>query len=401
MNFKKLLSASAAALMSASLVFSSFSAEAAFAAENDSVLVLGDSIASGNDGATIKFSDIMASYLSSDDIKNMAKNGVTTSSLRDSVTADNTDISKAVADYDSIVISAGGHDYLNAIKSVIKDYLDEGDTLENMTEEKLQVIKDRINADRENAAAKLSKITEVTEPAYENVSASVEAIKEINPDAEVYVLTLYNPFESFASKDDMAATISSLAGSVLNTFNTKLQLIDDITLVPVAEEFAGKTDSYLNVNNKDVNPTKAGQLKIASLVLSDMTETDSKTILGEIFGTLSDEEYAALPPVIKEGVTVIKPDVTTVTAITTPAVTTIADTTTSKSTTITVKIEDIYYPESTTTTTTTSATSSSTSSTSVSSVSSSPATSDKGIAAVAVTGICAAMACLTLRKNRK
>lgn len=394
MNIKKIVSIGVSALIGFSGVFSLTSALPAAAAENDSILVLGDSIASGYNAST-SFGKITADYFNAD-YMNAAVPGYTTTDLLNSIEANK----NSIDDYDSVVISSGGNNYLDVVTDVLNNYLDEGDTLETLTEEKALALRDKIMADKENAMTHLSSVTAVTDPAAADISKAVAQIKELNPDAKIYVLTLYNPFESAASYDDVAEMMNDIANSVLGDLNTKISAIDGVTSVPVDSAFKGLTTSYVRIAQKDIHPNDAGHIKIASLLINKMTGENEKTVLGKIFGTLTDAQLAALPDVLKEGVEIIKPEVTTTAVTVTTAATTtnISETTTAVSDTGAVTTTSVS--SATTTTAASSSVTTTAASTTTSTVSSSPATSDKGINALILTGIFSAAACVFLRKNR-
>ena len=293
--------------------------------------------------------------------------------------------------------------------------MDEGDSIETMTKEKLEALKEKMQADKANLVSKLSRINAVTDVAYGNVKSIADEIKTINPDAEIYILNLYNPFETASEYDEVGTMINNLAYTVIDTFNTKLRLIKNASVVQVAAAFEGNTKVYMGIDQRDVHPSNAGQIKIASLLTSSVNQEEEKISRGKILSTLTPAQLNALPDLIKEGAVMpdTEPEITTTTAATTTAssVTTVATTTTaatessaattsSQTTASSVTTTTTNTQSGAQTTTTSAATTNSTTSTSVSKINSAPATSDRGVSAFAVTGLLtAACAVLAARKR--
>ncbi len=348
MKIKKLISTGAAAILAMSTVF----ATSVSAAEKENIVIFGDSIASGYK-ATKSFAQILSEQPSAD-VTNKAAYGTNTSALLASInSADLTNV-------DSVIISAGANDYLDIIIDVVDDYYVAGDSM--------ATLKDKLKADQTNVISRLTEVSSATEPAISNITETVNKIKAANADTNIYVLDLYNPFESLAD-DATFGMLNSYAGSVMETFNAKLQLIDGITVIPVNATFKGNILDLTNfpaditkVTSKedgDVHPNNAGHEKIAQLLLSvlDLPAPEVTTTTTEATTTTATEA-------------------TTTTAAATTTVTTAAATTTTAAVTTTKAA-----------TTTTKA-----------KTSNSPATSDKGVGAVAFTGVmsiaalCAAVA---------
>lgn len=412
MNFKKLISSGIAAVMCTSVIFSLPVSSKTYAAETNDIVVFGDSIATGNNGKTFDFPSLAAKAIDNGNLLgNYAKNGLTSEEVLDVIKTKESSIKEA----ETVVVSAGANDYLKEILSIVSEYMDEGDSIETMTKEKLEALKEKLQADKANLVSKLSRINAVTDVAYGNVKSIADEIKTINPDAEIYILNLYNPFETASEYDEVGTMINNLAYTVIDTFNTKLRLIENASVVQVAAAFEGNTKVYMGIDQRDVHPSNAGQIKIASLLTSSVNQEEEKISRGKILSTLTPAQLNALPDLIKEGAVMpdTEPEITTTTAATTTAssVTTVATTTTaatessaattsSQNTTSSVTTTTTNTQSGAQTTTTSAATTNSTTSTSVSKINSAPATSDRGVSAFAVTGLLtAACAVLAARKR--
>lgn len=413
MNFKKLISSGIAAVMCTSVIFSLPVSSKTYAAETNDIVVFGDSIATGNNGKTFDFPSLAAKAIDNGNLLgNYAKNGSTSEEVLDVIKTKESSIKEA----ETVVVSAGANDYLKEILSIVSEYMDEGDSIETMTKEKLEALKEKMQADKANLVSKLSRINAVTDVAYGNVKSIADEIKTINPDVEIYILNLYNPFETASEYDEVGTMINNLAYTVIDTFNTKLRLIENASVVQVAAAFEGNTKVYMGIDQRDVHPSNAGQIKIASLLTSSVNQEEEKISRGKILSTLTPAQLNALPDLIKEGAVMpdTEPEITTTTAATTTAssVTTVATTTTAatESSAATTSSQNTASSVTTTTTTntqsgaqtttTSAATTNSTTSTSVSKINSAPATSDRGVSAFAVTGLLtAACAVLAARKR--
>ena len=310
------------------------------------------------------------------------------------------------ADVKYVMISSGGNDYLDLFEEALKPYMDEGDTLATLTPEKRAVIAQKISEDQTAFTAKLAEVNTVTENAAANAVKIVDEIKAKYPDAVIYFLEMYNPFDSYlSSENDAMRILGTFAQNSISAYNKELAAIDGIKLVPVFENFKGRSDDYIRTG--DVHPTEAGHIKIAELIINDITGEDNDTILSNLlkYKLINGATFNALPEDMRSDIDpdkIIGENAVTTAAVTdappvissvdwtTAATTTAADTTTAAATTA-----------ETTSETTTEASTTSGTTVSVSNVSSSPATSDRGLSPVIFSGLFAsAAACLMLRKKR-
>lgn len=318
------------------------------------------------------------------------------------------------ADVKYVMISSGGNDYLDLFEEALKPYMDEGDTLVTLTPEKRAVIAQKISEDQTAFTAKLAEVNTVTENAAANAVKIVDEIKAKYPDAVIYFLEMYNPFDSYlSSENDAMRILGTFAQNSISAYNKELAAIDGIKLVPVFENFKGRSDDYIRTG--DVHPTEAGHIKIAELIINDITGEDNDTILSNLlkYKLINGATFNALPEDMRSD---IDPDkiigenaVTTAAVTDAPPVISSVDWTTAAVTTTAVSKKfaipanggGYISPEETTTAVTTEAPASSTTTVSVKSTSSSPATSDRGISPVIFSGLFAsAAACLMLRKKK-
>ncbi|MBR3023634.1 MAG: SGNH/GDSL hydrolase family protein [Oscillospiraceae bacterium] len=403
-NLKRLLGIVISASLLASVAIPSVSAVSSFTA--------GDSIASGvgpvaaGESDFESFAECVTYYLIQSGRIDVgvsdAKIGATSAQILDRQVIAGSN----PADVKYVMISSGGNDYLDLFEEALKPYMDEGDTLATLTPEKRAVIAQKISEDQTAFTAKLAEVNTVTENAAANAVKIVDEIKAKYPDAVIYFLEMYNPFDSFlSSENDAMRILGTFAQNSISAYNKELAAIDGIKLVPVFENFKGRSDDYIRTG--DVHPTEAGHIKIAELIINDITGEDNDTILSNLlkYKLINGSTFNALPEDMRSDIDpdkIIGENAVTTAAVTdappvissvdwtTAATTTAADTTTAATTTA-----------ETTSETTTEASTTSGTTVSVSNVSNSPATSDRGLSPVIFSGLFAsAAACLMLRKKK-
>jgi len=268
----KKLSAIAAAVISAAAFTTG-----AYAAEYGSLTVVGDSIASGyglsgyvpgdNYSAPDSFGSILGAE--SENYVNLAVDGRTSAEL--SAALENEDMTAALSDADSVVISIGGNDFLQPMltaaqtalfsDSELMDAITSGEEMPDM-EEMLPKIADIIVSAVQNVD---------TSATGDNISAFMEKTRELNPDCDIYILTVYNPFESLSELETLQQTaITKL--SELNAEITSSASENGATVIDVHEAFKGHAGEYTNITSMDVHPSKAGHSVIYSLLSSVLKE---------------------------------------------------------------------------------------------------------------------------------
>lgn len=411
-NLKRILGIVISVSLLASMTIPSVSAISSFTA--------GDSIASGvgpvaaGESDFESFAECVTYYLIQSGRIDVgvsdAKIGATSAQILDSQVIAGSN----PADVKYVMISSGGNDYLDLFEEALKPYMDEGDTLATLTPEKRAVIAQKISEDQTAFTAKLAEVNTVTENAAANAVKIVDEIKAKYPDAVIYFLEMYNPFDSYlSSENDAMRILGTFSQNSISAYNKELAAIDGIKLVPVFENFKGRSDDYIRTG--DVHPTEAGHIKIAELIINDITGEDNDTILSNLlkYKLINGATFNALPEDMRSDIdpdTIIGENAVTTAAVTdAPPVISSVDWTTAAVTTTAVSKKSAIpangggyiIPEETTTAVTTEAPASSTTTVSVKSTSSSPATSDRGISPVIFSGLFAsAAACLMSRKKK-
>ncbi len=269
----KKISAIAAAVVSAAAITTS-----ACAAGYGSLTVVGDSIASGygltgyvpgdNHSAPDSFGNLLGADC--EDYVNLAVDGRTSAELLAAL--ENEDMSAALTDADSVVISIGGNDFLQPMltamqtalfeDSELMDHITSGEEMPDM-EEILPKIADIIVSAVENVD---------TSATGDNISAFMEKTRELNPDCDIYILTVYDPLESLSELETLQQTASTKL-SELNAEITSSASENGAAVIDVFDAFKGHAEEYTNITSMDIHPSKAGHAVIYSLLSSQLKKT--------------------------------------------------------------------------------------------------------------------------------
>ncbi len=264
----KKITAIAAAFISAAALTTG-----AYAAEYGSLTVVGDSIASGyglsgyvpgdNYSAPDSFGNMLGAE--SENYVNLAVDGRTSAEL--SAALESEDMTAALTDADSVVISIGGNDFLQPMltamqtalfeDSELMDAITSGEEMPDM-EEMLPRIADIIVSSVQNVD---------TSATGDNISAFMAKTRELNPDCDIYILTVYDPFEDLTEFEVLQQTAKTKL-SELNTEITSSASENGATVIDVYEAFKGHAGEYTNITSMDVHPSKAGHSVIYSLLSS-------------------------------------------------------------------------------------------------------------------------------------
>ncbi len=239
------------------------------------VTVLGDSIASGyglpdytsgnNYSAPLSWGNLLGEESSR--YENFALDGRTSDELLATLEQPTDALKNSLDSADCVVVSIGGNDFLGRMMYAVK-YAALTDTkmisallngefrtemLGELTDRLLKaVVAEMKNADLDKT---VSNIREVT-----------EKIGQLNPDARIVLLTIYDPF----SEHILLSGISDAVESVLSELNGKISEIADsspkVKIADVHAAFAGNASRFTNINRLDVHPSEAGHERIYELL---------------------------------------------------------------------------------------------------------------------------------------
>lgn len=245
----------------------------AFAADYGSLVVLGDSIATGyglpgyvagdNTSAKDSFGNKLGAQ--SKDYANFAVDGRTTAELLTAL--DGAEISAKIKKADNVVVSIGGNDYLVPLATALMEAVYKDEELMGL-----------FASGSEPTEADVKRLTEKLEPVMQNAVNSVDLnktynnlngifgkIRQLNPDCEIVTLTVYNPFEGNTNM----AFFDKTSETVLAKLNTKIYAaagINNVKVVDAYTLFKGKPTEYTNIATMDVHPNKSGHALIYSKI---------------------------------------------------------------------------------------------------------------------------------------
>lgn len=235
------------------------------------VTVLGDSIASGyglpeytdgnNYSTPLSWGSLLGAECSS--YENFAVDGMTSEELLHALEQPSGTLRNSLYSADCVIISIGGNDFLGQMMDAVKiaalsdtemiSALLNGDLKAEMLGEFTNRILKSVTAAMKNADV---------DRTISNIQKSTELISQINPNAEIVLLTLYNPF----SEHILLSGISETAESVLSELNGKISAIADnspkIKIADIHAAFANNASQFTNINRLDIHPSEAGHERI-------------------------------------------------------------------------------------------------------------------------------------------
>ena len=236
--------------------------------EYRSLTILGDSIASGcmlpqyepgnNFSAPLSFGNMLGSEFES--YQNFAVDGRTTAELLDALKSSE-ELTEALLDSDVVVISIGGNDFLQPMISAMMSDSELIATLyaqeyqPDMSDENIQKILSSAFEAAQNVDVKNM---------LDNISECVKLISEVNPDTEIILMTVYNPF----SRNELLNAASEAAQEQLSLLNFGITLLQGgkVSVIDVHSAFDGKAGKYTNIGIMDIHPNTEDHNKIYELL---------------------------------------------------------------------------------------------------------------------------------------
>lgn len=342
---KKKLSVLLSAVIGISALCTPFCSTAESSAADETLVILGDSIASGyglTDGE-YNYGEICGDYLGWD-VENYAVSGYTT----DDLYAQLTGTAGIVDDAEVVVVSIGGNDIIfETLKysldfAASNDILADGKTADDIPEnptiadaEELfdqDILMDYFSSNLLQASAFISGLKQdlagksggtgyVQDEVIPNIAEIIALIDEYNPDAEIIVQTVYQPLqfssEYWDSKFGTGADYASYASAVKllrNTFKyvmdafqenlTSLTSTYEFKIADIYGEFtsgAAQTDAdqgyayyftniQLSGDDRDIHPNQKGHLAIAAAVLEQigqLKDADESSLLRTVYSNIT------------------------------------------------------------------------------------------------------------------
>lgn len=242
------------------------------------LLVLGDSIASGyglseyipgNDYSAL---DSFGSLLSArfDGYENYAVDGRRSDELLAAFDEPDGAVAPAVTGADTVVISIGGNDFLKPMLDAVKTRaLTDGDFFTAILEGSINAesISEYSNGILQ-AALTAAKEVDVN-ASVSNIRRITEKVSELNPDADIVLLTVYDPFAG----NVLLTAASEAAEEKLGELNEGIRSLESghVMTADIYEAFKGNEGAYTNISRLDIHPSSAGHFRIYE-VISELLE---------------------------------------------------------------------------------------------------------------------------------
>lgn len=212
---------------------------------------------------------------------NFAVNGRTSTVLLEDLQKPSEKEKSALEQADYIVMSIGGNDMLYLLDKLVNGALP-SDSAENPAETVQNLV---------DMAGKLTAENMTSDISYykSTVEKVINILREMNPNAEIVMQTVYNPFKPifvvapimFADmKDDIDGAYERVEGCI-NGFNTALFELSEkygFKIADVSKDFRESDKKYINMSlsNPDIHPNAAGHRRIAEII--EQTIDPDKTI---------------------------------------------------------------------------------------------------------------------------
>jgi len=223
------------------LIIISASTVSAAAVKTDGLLLLGDSIATGyglRDAEAESYGAMLAEALDTSLYSNLAINGATSGDLAELLEAPAA--IATVSSHSAIVISIGGNDVLrNAVPLLFGGV---------RSQERLETVIARFS---------------------ENIEIIFTMIKNANPNARVFIQTVYNPFSGVDRLEYFNDTADA-AMIELNNVISESAAQYGYTVVDIYDAFYENARAYTNIMFLDIHPNSAGHALIFEMLYSAM-----------------------------------------------------------------------------------------------------------------------------------
>ena len=296
---KKIISLALSFAAGVSLLFGGYDADAAEQKDMNNIVLLGDSITYGY-GLSDEEHDYgyyLGEYFDAE-VENYAQNGLTTDGLIEKL--DDPEIQSSVKKADLICFSIGGNDLLHIFMSAFAEngiaFGNKSSSDSNGGIEDLGISSDLITKFMMEYSSQLAP---AASKAGENIKKIEEDIEKLNPDAEIVIQTVYNPFETSNEKiAPIMKPFKSFASMYLGTINAAVKecapYIADISL-----KFSEKPYLFTNIDKFDIHPNFMGHMLIAEEIIETLCMTGDLTAVTEAVNDIPYGTYSQFPEFIK------------------------------------------------------------------------------------------------------
>lgn len=244
--------------------------------------MIGDSIASGyglseyvsgnNYSALDSFGSLLGAQRSR--YENYAVDGRNSAELLAAFSETDGAMARSIASADAVVVSIGGNDFLKPMLDAVKTRaLTDADFFAAILEGDISAgrISEYSNGILQSALTAAREV-DVGGTA-ENIRAVTERISELNPSANVILLTVYDPFAGnvllAAASEAAEEKLSELNGGIRSLAGEKIFVAD------IYEAFKGHEAGYTNIGRLDIHPSSAGHFRIYEAVSEILNARES------------------------------------------------------------------------------------------------------------------------------
>lgn len=284
-NVKRLLSGFVSAAMCMSLLPAAMMPSVSAEADPGYILVLGDSIASGYGLAEgeYRYADYLEDYLGMESI-DYAKPGQTTAELLELVSGEEVQTDAPLSSV--ICVSIGGNDLIDTVEEYLNGLLNTYNTTNGTSLTLKEYIKTVVAVDDDLQTTMVMKLTSLLNKTAKNYKSNIqqieEILKELNPDAQIVIQTVYNPInmeDPVVNGVDYSGKLQQIrkfASEQLLTLNNALMQTEGLTYVDVNAAFKDAEWLYTNMDptngfwQMDVHPNALGHAVIAAQILDSL-----------------------------------------------------------------------------------------------------------------------------------
>lgn len=247
-------------------VFSGISARA----QGGGLVVLGDSIATGygldgysagdNSSAQGSFANRLGALYPEYD--NFARDGLTTEGLL-AMTEDGS-LSEALSGADTVVLSIGGNDLLMPLINAVIEAAESDPDLSGMLEGDVSGDYLDIMSELTMKLIEAAKSVDISKTGG-NLDGIIAGIRNENPDCQIIILTVYDPFEGVSGME----LFDVVAREKLAELNGEITACADkngLQTVDVHSAFSGGAERLTNITSMDIHPNAEGHAMIFTLL---------------------------------------------------------------------------------------------------------------------------------------
>ncbi len=258
-----------------------------YADHSKNITLLGDSITTGFglSEQELNYGNYLESYFNAD-INNFAVNGQTTAELL--ATLNNTDIISSIEESDFVCISIGGNDFLSIFQTAFSEI---GNNI-SINNDEINVSSDFVSKfimDYSSSFASASVDAGV------NIEKIRDKIKNINPDTEIIMQTIYNPLESSNQEtNQIMSPLKTFFSLYLATINNSIKEISPST-ADIQLKFAEKPYLYTNIDSFDIHPNAVGHMLIAEEIIQTIGETGDFSVFSDYIYNIPQGVFSEFP----------------------------------------------------------------------------------------------------------